>query len=78
MLFRRAARALQDLVRGVPPFPAGERCDSVVHRLHHVVAVVEAVPQDEAQHSLGRALCVAGEPFEAALFSRSERERLHA
>jgi len=78
MLFRRAARVLQDLVRGVRPFPAGERCDSLVDRLHHVAAIVESVPQDEAQHGLGRALCVAGEPFEAAPFHRSERERLHA
>jgi hypothetical protein len=78
MLFRRAARVFQDFVRGVRPVPACERCDSFVDRFHHVAAVVESVPQDEAQHDLGRALCVAAEPFNAAPFRRSERERLHA
>lgn len=57
---------------------AGEFCLRSMRCMHIVFALLESVPQHEAQHGLRRASGFAGKLYQAALLSLSENGLLHA
>src|SRR6266849_7131089 len=67
MLVDDVARVPQHLAGRVRSAAALQRIQPLVDRLHYVVAVVEAVPQDEFQHGPGSPPGFAGKLFKSAL-----------